>query len=86
MGRMKASEALLYAFSREMLKIYGILILSDISLISGYSLTTKWASRGGMSGSIGSIIGAALLIMALILGIGGLVAFIYKILNDAIDS
>lgn len=83
MRRVEAKEALKYAFSQEMLKLYGTLLLADISLIVGFSFTTNWAGVGGTSGFIGQVLGTLLLIAGFVIGVVGMVAFIYKVIADA---
>lgn len=83
MTGVSAKEALKYAFSQEMLKIYGTLLLADISLIVGLSFSTNWAGVGGTSGLIGQVFGSLLLLAGFVIGVGGIVAFIYKVIADA---
>lgn len=83
MSEIKAREALKYALSRELLKLYGLLLLADLSVISGAWISANWAMRGGTAGIIGQIFGPALLLIGFILGVVGIVAFIYKVLTDA---
>jgi len=83
MARIKAREALKYAFSKEMLKIYSTLLLADLILIAGLLVNANWTIRGGTSGLIGQVTGGLLLIAGFLIGIGGIVAFLYKLIADA---
>lgn len=83
MPNVEAKEAIKYAFSSEMLKLYGLILAADVALIIGLFLRSTWAARGGTSGLIGQVLGIILLLIGLLAGVAGLVGLIYKIIADA---
>lgn len=83
MEKTDARKALKYAVSREMLKLYGVLLLADITLLAGTWTGFNWMQRGGTAGLIGQVLTTVLVISGIVLGVVGLVAFIYKVLADA---
>jgi hypothetical protein len=83
MEPISTPEALRYAISGQMAGLYAVIIVGWLALTAGLGYAYDLAVAGGGAGVVGSV-------LALVLGVGGLIAvyaggigLIYKVIADA---
>lgn len=81
MTEITAKEALNYAFSGEMVKLYALILLGDLMFFGGILL---WSD--GYATLLIQLLEGASILTGLVLGIGAFVAFLYKVLSDSLDN
>lgn len=80
MPDVKATEALRYAFSREVLKIFAVIVLGWLMIATGiYLASDQWRFRFVLY----RVLEPVLYVGGTIVFYGGLVSLIYKIFKDA---
>lgn len=83
MTSVTSREALSYALSRDMVVLYATVVLGYITMAIGGGLASGWAVRGGLSGLIGLLLAMVFFFGGFLTVLGGLIAFIYKVIADA---
>lgn len=86
MSAVTPREALSYALSKDMIVLYATVIVGYIALGVGGGLASTWALRGGLAGVIGQLMTAVLFLGGFVAVLGGLIAFIYKVIADANEA
>lgn len=76
-------QAVEYGLSREMLRLYGLVLLGYVALGLGSWFGANWAPRGGGAGLIGQVLGIALAVCGFVIVLGGFVGIVYKVIADA---
>lgn len=80
---VQSREALAYAFTREMLVLYGVVVTGYAASLSAGWFWTNWAVRGGGAGVVGQALAVVLLLAGAVAALGGLVGLVYKVIADA---
>jgi hypothetical protein len=80
MPDVKAVKALRYAFSREILKLFAVIVLGWLMIVTGFYLASDpWRFRSILY----RVLEPLLYLGGILVFYGGLVALVYKIFKDA---